>query len=533
MSKPCILVADAISPLGIEKLQQDPVVDVEVRTDISADELLADAAKYAAIIVRSRTQVTGGVIAKAANLKAIGRAGVGVNNIDIGAASERGVVVMNTPAGNTISTAEHAFSLMLSLARRIPQAHASVIAGKWERKAFQGTEIYNKRLAILGMGRIGTEFARRAMGFGMRVIAFDPYLSTNRAKTLRVELADSIEAAVADADFITMHMPLSDDTRNILNAERLAKLKKGVRIINCARGGLIDETALAAALESGVVGGAALDVYDEEPPPAGYALFEKDNVVLTPHLGASTREAQEGVGIEIADTISNFLKEGAIVNAVNMPNVDAKTAEEIGPYLCFAEKLGAVVSQLTPGRPDTLRIEYSGKVSGLDTTMITRSAIKGYLVQSCDSAAVNHVNAPSFAEAQGLRITESHLPGPTEFTDLIAVHVKDEEGSPLASSAGTFFGSSPRIVRINDHPVEASPENNLIIMKHSDTPGQVGQVGTILGKHDINIGNMSVSRDVVGDHAMTVLDTDTPPSEDVLAELVNIDGIESARVVRL
>ncbi|HUF62836.1 MAG TPA: phosphoglycerate dehydrogenase [Verrucomicrobiales bacterium] len=526
-----VLVADPVSPLGVELLQAAPGLEVEVRTGLPHHELLELADRYDAIIVRSQTKITADVLARATRLRAVGRAGVGVDNIDLAAATQHGVVVMNTPGGNTVSTAEHAFSMMMALARRIPQAHASMAAGRWERKQFEGVELHGKTLAVLGMGRIGTEFARRAMAFGMRVVAYDPYLASSRARLLRVELVDELEVALAAADFVSLHMPLSKDTRHILSGERLMRLKPGVRVINCARGGLVDEAGLVRALDAGVVAGAALDVFETEPPAADSPLLGREDVVLTPHLGASTREAQESVGIEIARSILKHLTDGAVINGVNAPSIDEKTVAQIGKYLQFAEKLGLLVAQLAPARPRTLRVDYSGKVSELETTLITRSALKGYLSHTCDAGAVNHINAQSFADTQGLQVTESRLPSPTEFTDLIEVTVKGEHES--AQVAGTFFGNSPRVVRINDHRVEANPQGHLLILNHSDTPGQVGQVGTLLGRRRINIANMSVSRNTVGEKAVTVLDLDSPPGEQVLEELTGIEGIDMARAIRL
>ena len=317
-----VLVADPISDTGIAELQADPQLDVDVKLGRSEDEILTDIADYDALIVRSQTTVTPKIIEAADKLRAIGRAGVGVDNIDQPAATSRGIVVMNTPTGNTISTAEHAFTLLVSLCRSIPQAHQSIVEGRWDRKKYKGTELNGKTLAILGMGRIGTEFARRAMAFGMRVVAYDPYLSENRARTLRVELVDDLDDALRQADFITMHMPLTDETKHMINEHRIQNvLKEGARIVNCARGGLIDETALAEALVSGRLGGAAIDAYEVEPPTADNPLLKLPNVVLTPHLGASTNEAQEIVGIEIARQIRNYLVDGAIINAVNTPRV--------------------------------------------------------------------------------------------------------------------------------------------------------------------------------------------------------------------
>jgi D-3-phosphoglycerate dehydrogenase len=531
MEKPKILVADPISEIGIAELQADPALDVDVRIGISPEDLLADAHLYSGIIVRSQTKITAAVLEKATNLKAVGRAGVGVDNIDIPVATNHGVIVMNTPAGNTISTAEHAFSLMMSLARNIPQAHASMIAGRWDRKKFEGVELYRKNLTILGMGRIGSEFASRAMAFGMRVTAYDPYLSASRARQLQVELADDVESAIADADFITMHMPMTDETRHLLNEARLKKVKPGVRIINCARGGLIDEVALAKAIEDGRVAGAALDVYETEPPPADFPYFGYANAVLTPHLGASTQEAQENVGIEIARTVRNCLVHGTIVNAVNTPSVDEKTIAAVGRYLELCEAMGRMLSQIAPKRAEFLKINYSGKVSEIDTTLITRSGMKGYLQLASGGAVVNQINAPSFAENLGITVTETRISEPDEFTDFIEMSAGNNEGS--ASVAGTFFGSTPRIVKINDHRVEADPEGNVLILSNTDLPGTVGAVGVLLGTHNVNIASMSLSRNHVGDKALIVLNLDSAPDPSVKEELEALDTIDSAKLIRL
>ncbi|MEM7145893.1 MAG: phosphoglycerate dehydrogenase [Verrucomicrobiota bacterium] len=526
-----ILVADPISEVGIAELQADPNIDVDVITGQSEDELLAIAEKYEGIIVRSQTKITAKVLEAAPNLKAVGRAGVGVDNIDIPAATKHGVVVMNTPTGNTISTAEHAFSLMLSLARHIPQAHASVIAGKWERKQFEGVELHNKTLAILGMGRIGSELARRAMAFGMRVIAYDPYLSASKARLLRIELVEEVDEAVKQADFITLHMPMTPETKHIINEKRIALLKPGVRIINCARGGLIDETALGKGLEAGTVAGAALDVYETEPPPEDYPYYQYDNTVLTPHLGASTQEAQESVGIEIARAVRAHLVEGTVINAVNMPSIDEQTVTQIGPYLKFAETLGKILPHIVPKQADFLRITYSGKVGDLDTSLITRSVLTGYLEKISGDNVVNHINAPSFAENLGLRVTESRLSDSAEFAELIEVTAGNEEES--VSVAGTFFGNTPRIVKLRDRYVEAAPEGNLLLVENTDVPGIVGLVGSLLGKHQLNIASMSLSRNQVGDRALTVLNLDSEPDPKVLTELESLDGIHQALAIPL
>lgn len=528
MAKFKVLIAgnnDPISSIGIDLLKAEPSFSVEVNMNLKAEDAMIEAARDAdAIIVRSGAKVTAKVIAAATNLKVVGRAGVGVDNIDIPAASKRGVVVMNTPGGNTVSTAEHAFGLMMSLSRKVPQAHATMMAGKWDRKSFQGTELNKKTLAVLGMGRIGTEFAKRAQAFGMTVIAYDPYLSANRAEMLKVELRDNLDDAVKDADFITMHMPLTNETKHMLNETRLRLCKKGVRVINCARGGLVDDNALAKLLEEGHVGGAALDVYEVEPPPADYPLLKAPNVVFTPHLGASTEEAQESVGIEIAEQVKDNLLHGTVVNAVNMPNIDPKTLAQIGPFLRFGEILGRLISQIAPQRAEFLRINYSGKLGELDTTLVSRGVLKGYLERPMGVDQVNLINAVGCAENLGLRFTESRLPEPTEFTDLIEVQVGNAENTAVI--AGSFFGGDPRIVKINGRRVEATPEGTLLLIENDDRPGMIGAYGTLLGKHKVNIANMSLSRNVEGGTAVTLLTLDSVPADEVIAELEKVSGVK-------
>ncbi len=526
-----ILVADPISDKGIDMLKEEPSFQVEVKLGLKQEADFAEAAKGAdAIIVRSGVKVTGKVIEAAGNLKAIGRAGVGVDNIDVPAASKSGVVVMNTPGGNTISTAEQAFTLMMSLARKTPQAHASIVAGKWDRKTYLGTEVFGKTLVVLGMGRIGAEFAKRAKAFGMRVVAYDPYLSKNRAESLGVELCEDLDAAIVQADFITMHMPMTPETKHMLNAKRLASLKKGVRIINCARGGLIDDNALAASLTEGHVGGAALDVFEVEPPPADYPLLQAPNTVFTPHLGASTDEAQENVGIEIAEAIKDHLLNGTVINAVNMPNVDPKTLAELGPFLRFGELLGRLLSQFAPARSNVLRINYSGKIGSSDTTLISRAVLKGFLERPCGAEQVNYINATGVAENLGIRFTESRLAEPSEFHDLIEVHARNE-ANESASIAGTFFAGDPRIVKVNGQRIEARPEGTLLFIENIDRPGMIAAYSATLGKHQVNIADMSLSRDKETGKALTLLTLDSTPNPEVIAELEKIQGISRVHCV--
>jgi len=523
-----ILAADGVSPKGIALLAESPHFDVQVSGGLKEDELIARIGELDALIVRSQTKVTAKALAAATKLKVIGRAGVGVDNVNVEAATERGIVVMNTPGGNTISTAEHTFSLLLSLARKIPQAHASMAAGKWDRKSFEGTELCHKTLGIIGMGRIGGEVARRAIAFGMNVIAFDPYLVQSRARSLQVELADNLGTLLERSDFITVHMPLTSETNKIVDAAAIARCKPGVRIINCARGGLVDEVALLAGLQSGQVGGAALDVYEKEPPAEDYVFRSLPNVVLTPHLGASTAEAQESVGVEIAQAISDFLVNGIIANAVNVPNVDLRTLEVLRPYLTLGEKLGRLLAQIAPTGLEKLTIRYTGKVSEAETIPVTRAVLKGLLFKTSD---VNEVNAPRMAQNLGLSVTESKQSEGGDFTDLITVEAT--KGDARFEVGATIVGVRPRIVRLNGHNLEASPEGVLLIVENKDRPGMVGWIGTLLAKAKINIASMSLSRGETGGNALSVLNLDSMPSAELVQEIEADSGILSVQVAQL
>lgn len=530
MDKPKVLVADSISPKGVELLESGGQLLVEVRTGLKENELLAVAAEFSAIVVRSQTKITSKVIEAAKQLKVVGRAGVGVDNVDVDAATRRGVIVMNTPGGNTVSTAEHAFSLLVSIARNIPQADASVKAGKWDRKSFEGVELHGKTIGIFGMGRIGTEIARRVIAFGMRAIAYDPYLSPSRARSLQVELFEDLDQVLAQSDFVTMHMPLTAETKHLINADRIAKMKRGARIVNCARGGLIDEQALFEALQSGQIAAAALDVYETEPPPADFALRALPNVVFTPHLGASTAEAQESVGIEIAEAIRSVLLEGVIRNAVNVPNIDAKTLAVIAPYLAFGEKLGRFLRQVAPKRCEMLSINYSGRVNEFETSPISRYILKGFL-EEAGGGEVNPVNATSLAATLGLKTVETKDSAAGEFTDLVDLQAVGH--GETVSVAGTFIGASPRIVRINGRHVEARSVGVLLLLENHDVPGIVGQIGTVLGAHSVNIANMSLSRDHRGGEVLTVLNLDSVPDETIIESILTNPNIRSAKVVKL
>jgi D-3-phosphoglycerate dehydrogenase len=530
VNRPKVLIADSISSRGAEELSRDNALDAVVKTGLSQPELLEIVNDFAAIIVRSETKITADLINAGKNLRVIGRAGVGVDNIDVEAATRRGVVVLNAPGGNTVSTAEHAFSLLLCVARKIPQADANVRSGKWNRTNFQGVELYDKTLGVIGMGRIGSELSRRAIAFGMRVVAYDPYLSAARARSLQVQLVDELDDLLVAADFISLHTPLTSETRHLLDAGRLQKTRRGVRIINCARGGLIDETALAAALESGHVAVAALDVFENEPLPADSNLRNQPNLILTPHLGASTAEAQESVGIEIAQSVRAALLEGTIRNAVNMPNLDAKTLAVVGPHLRFGEKLGRFLSQIAPHRVETLNINYSGKVNEVDTTTITRAVLKGFL-QIAGGIEINEVNAPAFAESLGLKVTETRLSAAGDYTDMLELSAAAD--GKRVSVGGAFFGATPRIISINSRPVEARPHGVLLVLENTDRPGIVGRIGTLLGEHGVNIATMSLSRNQAGGTALTVLNLDTAPAEELLAVIRAGDDVHSAQVIQL
>ena len=530
MTPPKVLIADSISQRGVEELTRDGAFDVSVQTKLGTEKLREIIPEFSALVVRSETKVTADILKAGTKLRVIGRAGVGVDNVDVETATRRGVIVLNAPGGNTVSTAEHAFSLLLCVARKILQADASVRDKNWDRKNFEGVELYNKALGIIGMGRIGSELSRRAIAFGMRVTAFDPYLSAARARSLQVELVDELDDLIANADFISLHTPLTNETRHLLNADSLNRAKRGVRIINCARGGLIDEKALTDALRNEHVAAAALDVFEIEPLPEDSPLRAAPNLVLTPHLGASTAEAQESVGIEIAQSVRAALLEGTIRNAVNMPNLDAKTLSVIGPHLRFGEKLGRFLSQVAPRRVEQLNINYSGKVNEVDTTAITRAILKGFL-QIAGGTDVNEVNAPAFAESLGLKINETRLSAPGDYTDLLELSAIAE--GKTVSVAGAFFGATPRIVSVNSRPVEARPHGVVLILENTDRPGIVGRIGTLLGKHNVNIATMSLSRNQAGGTALTVLNLDSVPGPELLAEIRASEDIHSAQVIEI
>jgi D-3-phosphoglycerate dehydrogenase len=530
-----IIVCDPISPKGIALLQQRPEFNVVVLPKrLPEAELLPLVADATALVVRSETKVTRKVIEAAKQLRVVGRAGVGVDNVDIEAATQHGTVVMNTPGGNTVTTAELTFTMLLSLARKVPQAAATMIAGKWDRKLFQGVELQGKTLGVLGMGRIGTEVAKRAIAFGMKVIAYDPYLTEDRAKAIGAEFAAEVDHVYREADFITVHMPVTKETKEMLNAAAFAKMKPGVKIVNCARGEIIAEADLIAALESNKVAGAALDVFAVEPLPADHPYRKQANLILTPHLGASTNEAQEKCGIEVAEVIAGYLLTGEVRNAVNLPYLDAKTYEQVKPYLPLGEALGKLLAQLTPASADRLHITYGGNARLLpNIDPVTRAVLRGFLSTS-NLKDVNNVNVRSVAQSIGITVEEKKSDEPVTFNEWVHVQVFSN-GKKLISAGGTFFGSpnNPRIVRLFSQSVEIPVAGTLLLLNNADKPGIVGHLGTLLAKHNVNIASMSLSRDTAGGLALTVLSLDSVPPQAVLEELKKDHDISNVKVVEL
>jgi D-3-phosphoglycerate dehydrogenase len=527
-----VLVADKISPKGVAYLRQQPGFEVIEAYGSSPEKVLELVKDVHAIAVRSETKITAEVFKAAPQLKVVGRAGVGVDNVDVDAATEHGVVVMNTPAGNTIATAELTFTHLLCGARPVPQAAASMKAGQWDRKSFSGIELFRKTLGIVGLGRIGSEVAKRAQAFGMRVLAFDPYLAPIRAKAMQVE-AVTLDELLQQSDYITVHMPLTDDTKYMIDEAAFAKCKKGLRIFNCARGGIIKEAALIAALKSGKVAAAGLDVFEEEPLAKDSELRTLPNVVLTPHLGASTAEAQESVGIEIAEQIADVLNGGVIRNAVNVPSIDAATMKVLGPYLDLGAKLGTLVQQIAPQQVSKLSITYWGKLVDLDANAVTRSIERGYL-RKIAGAEVNFVNAPARLERLGIAAQVVKSTNESGYTDLIQVEATAADGS-VYSASGTLIGkgNEPRIVNINGREVEVAADGKLLVLENVDRPGMVGEVGTLLGRDKVNIADMSLSRLSPGSTAYMVVRVDSEPSEAARKEIKGHSAIKMAKFVQL
>jgi len=523
-----VLVSDSISPKGIDILKKANL-EVDVKTGLSPEELKREIGSYDALIVRSATKVTADIIEAANNLKVIGRAGSGLDNVDQTAATKHGIVVMNTPGGNTITTAEHTMALLLSMARQIPQATASMKEGKWEKKKFMGVEIYNKTLGIIGLGNIGSQVAKMAQGMGMHVIAYDPFLSEEKAKTLGVKAVD-LDELLRESDFITIHTPLTSETRGLINAERIAKMKKGVRLINAARGGIVDEKALYEALKTGKIAAAALDVFEKEPP-VGSPLLELDNVVVTPHLGAATEEAQENVAVAIAEQIVDYLVRGTIRNAVNFPSVPPDILPTLQPYINLAERLGSFLSQNFEGGIDEIIVEYRGEITGLALEPIKIAVIKGILTPILEET-VNFINAPLIAKERGIEVKELTTKDAGDYHNMLIVRVK--AGLHEGMVAGVLHGKKdPRIIRIDNFAVEVVPEGEMLVLLNIDKPGVIGNIGTLLGKNNINIARMQFGRERPGGKAISVVSVDTPVSKEILSEIKKLPNVLSVKQIHL
>ncbi|MFA5354507.1 MAG: phosphoglycerate dehydrogenase [Thermodesulfovibrionales bacterium] len=523
-----VLVSDNISPKGIEILT-NAGLEVDVKTGLSPEELKAIIGDYHALIVRSATKATADIIDAATNLKVIGRAGSGLDNVDKAAASKKGIVVMNTPGGNTITTAEHTIAMMFAIARKIPQANASMAEGKWEKKKFMGVELFKKILGVVGLGNIGGEVAKRAQGLGMTVIAYDPFLSEEKAKTMGIEKVE-IPELIRRAEFITIHTPLTDETRNLIRTETIATMKDGVYVLNCARGGIINEKDLLEALNSGKIAGAAMDVFEKEPP-VDNPLVGHEKVVCTPHLGASTQEAQENVALAVAEQIVDYLVHGTIRNAVNFPSIPAEQVAVLQPYITLADKMGSFISQIFEGGITEVTIEYKGEAAALNTTPVTIAAIKGLLTPIL-METVNFVNAPFIAKERGIEVKETKSSDAGDYQSAIIMRVK--AGKKEVSVTGTLFSrKDPRIVKIDDFTVEIVPEGNMLFMYNNDQPGVIGNIGSLLGNSGINIARMHFGREQAGGRAISVVSIDAPASEKLLEEVKNLPNILEVRVVKL
>jgi D-3-phosphoglycerate dehydrogenase / 2-oxoglutarate reductase len=525
---PRVLISDALSPAAVQIFKDRGVaVDFQPNLGKDKDKLAAAIDGFDGLAIRSATKVTAKLLEQAKGLKVIGRAGIGVDNVDIPAATARGIIVMNTPFGNSITTAEHAITLMLALARQIPEADASTRAGKWEKNKFLGVEIFSKTLGVIGCGNVGSIVADRAIGLKMKVIAYDPYLSAERALDLGVEKVE-LDELWRRADFITLHTPLTERTRNIVNADTLALMKKGVRLINCARGELVDEAALCAALKSGQVAGAAIDVFAEEPATAS-PLFGLPNVVCTPHLGASTLEAQENVALQIAEQMSDYLLRGAISNAINFPSISAEEAPKLKPFVALAEKLGSFAGQLTETGIKQVQIAYEGLVAGMNTRALTSAAVAGLLRPMLQN--VNVVSAPVIAKDRGIVVEETRREAAGDYESLMTVTVTTDRQSRHVS--GTVFADGrPRIVNIKGIRMDAEFGPSMIYITNLDKPGFIGKFSSTLGEAGINIATFHVGREAAGGNAVALIEIDGELPADVLAKVRALPQVQQAKPLR-
>jgi D-3-phosphoglycerate dehydrogenase len=523
-----VLVSDSLAEQGVTVLEQAPGIEVLNKPGLSPDELLELIPEIDGLVIRSNTKVTADVLAAAKKLRIVGRAGIGVDNIDVRVATQNGVVVVNTPEGNNITTAEHAIALMVSAARHIPKATASMKAGKWEKKKFQGMELYNRTLGVLGAGNIGRFVVSRAKGLGMKVIVHDPYLTAEAAARLEVERV-GLDELMSRADIVTVHVPKTKETTGILGREEFAKAKAGLIVINAARGGIVDEEALLEALESGQVGAAGLDVFVEEPPAEGHPLVAHPNVICTPHLGASTEQAQINVAVAVAEQIRDYLLSGEVRNSINVPTVSPEQMAEVGPYIELGEKLGRFQGQLAQGRVDTVEVEYSGEVAELKVAAITIAVLKGILSPVRES--VNLVNASHIAQELGIKVIESKVARSTDFASAVTVRVKGVVDRLVAGAV--FHGRQPRIVRIDDFMLEAIPDGCTLLLHNHDQSGVVGTVGMILGDAGINISRMQLALHESRGEACMLVNIDQDPGEKVLEALRDAKNMIAVQILEL
>ncbi len=518
-----VLVSDNLGEIGVKMFQEADGIDVDVKVGLAPEELKKIIGNYDALVIRSATKVTEDILDAANNLKVIGRAGIGLDNVDIPAATKKGVVVMNTPGGNVVTTAEHTIAMLLSLSRNIPQGTSSLKEGRWDKKKLQGREIFNKTLGVIGLGKIGSIVADRARGLKMQVIVYDPFVTPENIEKAGYESV-SIDELYKRADYITIHVPKLKDTIGLIDKKAFDQMKDGVMIINCARGGIVNEADLYDAIKSGKVAGASLDVFETEPPGSS-PLFELDKFICTPHLGASTKEAQTNVAVAVAKQIINFLQNGTILNAVNVPSITGELLEKLGPYLTLADKLGCLQAQLAKGPIKEVIVEYKGDFQGLDLSPVTTAVLKGLLDYAVKDD-VNFINAHVVANDRGIKVTETTSFDSEDYLNLVTAKTVTEETAHTV--AGTIFGKKePRIVKINNFRLEMIPDGHLTLINNLDKPGAIGSIGTALGEHGINIGRMQVGQELDGERNIIFLQTDTSIKDDVLEKLRNLPLVKS------
>ncbi len=524
-----ILVSDKLSENGLKILRSAPGLEIDVKTGLKPEELAQIIGSYDGLVIRSATKVTPQIVEAAKNLRAIGRAGIGVDNVDLPSATKKGIVVMNTPSGNAVTTAEHAIAMMFAVCRKIPQATASTKSGQWEKTKFTGSELSNKTLGIIGVGNIGRIVADRAQGLKMKVIGYDPFLSKEAAEKIGVTLVD-LPQLYQQADVITIHVPISEKTRHLVNQESFRQMKKGVYLVNCARGGIVNEQDLAAALEEKIVAGAALDVFEKEPVPADHPLLKMENVIVTPHLGAATDEAQENVATEVAELMVDFFTKGSVKNAVNFPSVSGEVMKLLRPFIELSEKLGSLQGQLAAALPQEIVIEYSGQILDYNLAPLTQAILKGLLTPMVSDLTINYVNAVVVAKERGLKVVESRIRENEDFANLIAVTTK--QGGTCRRVSGTIFGkNNPRLVRIDDFYLEAVPEGTILVIHNHDRPGVIGNVGTFLGQKSINISRMQLG--LTKGEAIAIYNVEGDVTSEVITGLEKLPNILSVKKVVL